>query len=100
MAFGREARHSDPKLAFDYARAASFWLTHTRRLQPSMRQALYERALLRESNLDGMWSKEQAADDYRAYLQAIDELGDELPASEKGRATHARERLNELRNVK
>ncbi len=93
MSFGREARHTDPKLAFTYARAASFWLTHTLRLQPKMRQALYERALLYETKLEGIENVDHAKRDYKAYVEATEALGDELPESERGRVNHARERL-------
>ena len=93
MSFGRAARHSDPKLGFTFARAASFWLTHTLRLQPKMRQALYERALLAETKIDGIENVDHAKRDYKAYLEATEALSDKLPESERGRVEHAKERL-------
>lgn len=80
----------------DLAGGALFWFAHALVLEPSSRQAHYERARLFDSQIAGARDLERARAGYERYLAAYDAAKTPV-AGEAERAAHARARIEALR---
>ncbi|MDJ0521994.1 MAG: hypothetical protein QNJ90_07950 [Planctomycetota bacterium] len=74
---------------------ALFWFAHARRLEPGLRQAWYERALLFDSDIADVADGVRAREAYEKYVAAVEAAGD-VPDGERERVKRARERLEVL----
>lgn len=75
---------------------ALFWFAHARRLEPGLRQAYFERAVLFDSDIAEVADATRAREAYAAYVRACTEAGASLSDAERERVTLAKQRLEEL----
>lgn len=95
-AWSKSARFStDEARRRPHGDRALFWFAHARRLKPDLRQVHFERALLFDSDIEGVRDPARAREAYAAYLAACAETG-RASESELERLKVANERIKEL----
>jgi len=79
-----------------HAERALFWLAYARRLEPTLRAVLFERARLFDSDIEEVRDPTLALEAYQAYVAAMAEVGVHASTGDDERVSVARARIEAL----